>query len=126
MKSANLALFGLVLAFSAYQGALLYANDRWKTESYNPRRGPLSVLFYMNVILVPLRRLQTLILAMAGVFVFVLLFYSSYPFESRESFHALLIAIFFTPGSSGTTNVNAIRERKISRKVVLLSKPWIP
>jgi hypothetical protein len=52
-------------------------------------------LFYLNVILVPLRRLQTLILALAGVFVFVLLSYSSYPFESRESFHVLLIAIFF-------------------------------
>jgi hypothetical protein len=52
-------------------------------------------LFYLNVILVPLRRLQTLILAMAGVFVLVLLSYSSYPFESRESFHALLICIFF-------------------------------
>jgi len=45
---------------------------------------------------VPLRRLQTLILTMAGIFVFVLLSYSSYPFESRESFHALLIVIFFT------------------------------
>jgi ferredoxin len=52
-------------------------------------------LFYLNVILIPLRRLQTLILAMAGVFVFVLISYSSYPFESRESFHALLVSIFF-------------------------------
>jgi hypothetical protein len=52
-------------------------------------------LFYLNVILVPLRRLQTLILALAGVFVFVLMSYSSYPFESRESFHGLLISIFF-------------------------------
>jgi hypothetical protein len=52
-------------------------------------------LFYLNIILVPLRRLQTLILAIAGVFVFVLLSYSSYPFESRESFHVLLISIFF-------------------------------
>jgi hypothetical protein len=52
-------------------------------------------LFYLGVILVPLRRLQTLILALAGVFVFVLLSYSSYPFESRESFHAMLICIFF-------------------------------
>jgi hypothetical protein len=52
-------------------------------------------LFYLNIILVPLRRLQTLILAIAGVFVFVLISYSSYPFESRESFHVLLIFIFF-------------------------------
>ncbi len=52
-------------------------------------------LFYLNIILIPLRRLQTLILAMAGVFVFVLISYSGYPFESRESFHALLISIFF-------------------------------
>ena len=52
-------------------------------------------LFYLNTILVPLRRLQTLILAMAGVFVFVLLSYSNYPFESRESFHVLLISVFF-------------------------------
>src|SRR5262249_54019057 len=27
--------------------------------------------------------------------IFVLISYSSYPFESRESFHALLISIFF-------------------------------
>jgi hypothetical protein len=52
-------------------------------------------LFYLNIILAPLRRLQTLILALAGVFVFVMISYSSYPFESRESFHALLISIFF-------------------------------
>jgi hypothetical protein len=94
--------------------ALLYANEQWKTEKYEPSVAKQDVavespaknpttraverflcLFYVNVILVPLRRLQTLILALAGVFVFVLLSYSSYPFESRESFHALLIAIFF-------------------------------
>jgi hypothetical protein len=51
-------------------------------------------LFYLNIVLAPLRRLQTLILALAGVFVFVLMSYSSYPFESRESFHVLLISIF--------------------------------
>jgi hypothetical protein len=108
------------LAETAAQG-LVYARDQWKTEAYKPqttanseigskdKSAALAVasdpktravehflcLFYMNVILVPLRRLQTLILAMAGVFVFVLLSYSSYPFESRESFHALLISIFF-------------------------------
>jgi hypothetical protein len=108
------------LAATAAQG-LVYAKDQWKTEAYKPqpsapseigskdKSAALAVasdpktravehflcLFYMNVILVPLRRLQTLILAMAGVFVFVLLSYSSYPFESRESFHALLISIFF-------------------------------
>jgi hypothetical protein len=103
--------------------ALIYANQQWKLESYappatksesakdsggkdTPAEPPANdpttravehflCLFYLNVILVPLRRLQTLILAMAGVFVFVLISYSSYPFESRESFHALLISIFF-------------------------------
>jgi hypothetical protein len=100
---------------------LIYANDQWNKEVYAPTEPrsakdsegkdatvePLAkdlttravehflCLFCLNVILVPLRRLQTLILAMAGVFVFVLISYSSYPFESRESFHALLISIFF-------------------------------
>jgi hypothetical protein len=99
--------------------ALIYANEKWKTEAYaplakkkdedkdtmveSPAQDPtiraverFLCLFYLNIILVPLRRLQTLILAMAGVFVFVLISYSSYPFESRESFHVLLISIFFS------------------------------
>jgi hypothetical protein len=98
--------------------ALIFASGHWKREEYvtpenqesptkdvifePPAKDPVlrSVerflcLFYLTVILVPLRRLQTLILALAGVFVFVLISYSSYPFESRESFHVLLIAIFF-------------------------------
>ena len=101
--------------------ALIFANAKWTREPYVPtdsdstknednKSGPSEppaanltlravehflCLFYLNVILVPLRRLQTLILALAGVFVFVLLSYSSYPFESRESFHALLISILF-------------------------------
>jgi hypothetical protein len=110
------------LAKSASE-ALIYANKQWKQEAYVPpatksdsekdsEGKPAAVelqaidlttraiehflcLFYLNVILIPLRRLQTLILAMAGVFVFVLISYSSYPFESRESFHVLLISIFF-------------------------------
>jgi hypothetical protein len=102
---------------NAASGALIYANQQWKEEQYVPpapqsdgKGAPVEppakdatlraiehflCLFYVNIILVPLRRLQTLILAMAGVFVFVLLSYSSYPFESRESFHVLLISIFF-------------------------------
>jgi hypothetical protein len=98
--------------------ALIYATGQWKQERYippatksdtadgpgkePPARDPITravehflCLFYLNVILVPLRRLQTLILSLAGVFVFVLISYSSYPFESRESFHVLLISIFF-------------------------------
>ena len=104
--------------------ALLYAAPRWRGElqvsktepclasdekdtdkkpNYEPPSKDPALrdvehflcLFYLGVILVPLRRLQTLILALAGVFVFVLLSYSSYPFESRESFHAMLICIFF-------------------------------
>jgi hypothetical protein len=100
--------------------ALIFANGRWKDECLVPAskaedkdknkevtpEPPAAdpairaveyflCLFYLNVILIPLRRLQTLILALAGVFVFVLISYSSYPFESRESFHALLISIFF-------------------------------
>jgi hypothetical protein len=90
------------------------SSDEAKPESRDENPGPKNVplnpktpsketralerflcLFYLNVILVPLRRLQTIILALAGVFVFVLMSYSSYPFESRESFHVLLISIFF-------------------------------
>jgi hypothetical protein len=94
--------------------ALIYASKQWTKEAYTavetkpdatvepPAKAPCTravehflCLFYLNIILVPLRRLQTLILAMAGVFVFVLISYSSYPFESRESFHVLLISVFF-------------------------------
>jgi len=103
--------------------ALIYASKQWKQETYAPPLAQADAakgsddknstmeapagdpttraierflcLFYVNVILVPLRRLQTLILALAGAFVFVLISYSSYPFESRESFHVLLISIFF-------------------------------
>jgi hypothetical protein len=110
------------LAKSAAE-ALIYATKKWKQETYAPPLAPADAakdaddknpateapatdlttraierflcLFYVNVILVPLRRLQTLILALAGAFVFVLISYSSYPFESRESFHVLLISIFF-------------------------------
>ena len=95
---------------------LILASQHWRQESYSPPvtsggdnkavEPPAAdptmraiehflCLFYVNVIMIPLRRLQTLILAMAGVFVFVLLSYSSYPFESRESFHVLLISVFF-------------------------------
>jgi len=102
--------------------ALIYANEQWQKEPHTPARDKSDskdsdenigmfepaaeartlgavehflCLFYLNIILVPLRRLQTLILALAGVFIFVLVSYSSYPFESRESFHALLISLFF-------------------------------
>jgi|HubBroStandDraft_5_1064220.scaffolds.fasta_scaffold01761_2 hypothetical protein len=102
--------------------ALIFASEKWKHEEFSPSadsevtrdygekskvpekpaKDPILraveyflCLFYLNVVLVPLRRLQTLILAMAGVFVFALMSYSSYPFESRESFHALLISILF-------------------------------
>jgi hypothetical protein len=108
----------------AASAALVFANTRWRNELWAPTQPQIEdhpidskkkaptfeppardptlrsverflCLFYLNIILVPLRRLQTLILALAGVFVFVLLSYSSYPFESRESFHVLLISIFF-------------------------------
>jgi hypothetical protein len=107
------------LATAAFE-ALLYDTRQWSNEPYSapaenakdsndnhipeepPARDPATraveyflCLFYLNIILAPLRRLQTLILALAGVFVFVMISYSSYPFESRESFHALLISIFF-------------------------------
>jgi hypothetical protein len=104
---------------SVTAAALIYANRQWRMETYSPSFNSMALgserpsvgpratdttlravehflcLFYLNIILVPLRRLQTLILAMAGVFVFVMISYGSYPFESRESFHAFLICIFF-------------------------------
>ncbi len=88
---------------TAASEALLYANTQWKASGGVPPAQDSELaaverflcLFYLNVILVPLRRLQTLILALAGVFVSVLISYGSYPFESRESFHVLLISIFF-------------------------------
>ena len=117
-------LFGAlqVSLANAASEALIYANEQWEKEPFTPPsdksdskdshadRGTFEpaaedrtlgavehflCLFYLNIILVPLRRLQTLILALAGVFIFVLVSYSSYPFESRESFHALLISVFF-------------------------------
>jgi hypothetical protein len=98
--------------------ALIYASRQWRMETFSPSANSMApgerpsveprasdttlhaiehflCLFYLNIILVPLRRLQTLIFAMAGVFVLVMISYGSYPFESRESFHAFLICTFF-------------------------------
>jgi hypothetical protein len=51
-------------------------------------------LFYLNFILSVLLRMRTLVMSAAGMFVFVLLSFSSYPFEPASSFHTIMILLF--------------------------------
>ena len=51
-------------------------------------------LFYLNFILSVIFRMRTLVMSAAGIYVFALFSFSSYPFEPRSSFHVLMIVLF--------------------------------
>jgi hypothetical protein len=52
-------------------------------------------LFYLAFILVILQRIQTLVVAIAGLFIFVLASLGSYPFEPHLRLRSLMILLFF-------------------------------
>lgn len=51
-------------------------------------------LFYFNFISSVFMRMRTMVMTVAGIFVFALLSFSSYPFEPRDSFHTVVICFF--------------------------------
>ena len=51
-------------------------------------------LFYFNFISSVFMRMRTLVWTVAGIFVFALLSFSSYPFEPRASFHTVVTFLF--------------------------------
>ena len=99
---------------------LEYLATKWKEEEYTPEAEASSqapaaegeekipkmdartagaerfvCLFFLNYILVVLRRVQTIILSIAGVFVFILMALNSYPFEPHLTLRTMLIFLFF-------------------------------
>jgi hypothetical protein len=105
----------LIGSFSSFQravavaagDALTYLADRWQHETEEPirRRGPetpeeLKVracerfvsLVYVSFLLVVLARMRTLIVAIGGMYILILLGMTLYPFEPRPSTQAFLAA----------------------------------
>ena len=52
-------------------------------------------LFYLAFILVILQRIQTLVVSIAGIFIFVLISLGSYPFEPQLWLRSLMVFLFF-------------------------------
>jgi hypothetical protein len=51
-------------------------------------------LFYFNFIASVFMRMRTLVMAVAGIYVLILLSFSCYPFEPKAAFHTLTILLF--------------------------------
>jgi hypothetical protein len=51
-------------------------------------------LFYLNYILSVFTKMRTVALIIAGIYVFVLLSFNSYPFEPKTSFNMLMLFLF--------------------------------
>jgi hypothetical protein len=54
-----------------------------------------TCLVFLNFILTVLLRIRVLVMTVAGLFVFALLSFGSYPFEPRASFHSIMVVLFF-------------------------------
>jgi len=87
--------------------ALVYLADRWQHEKEEPRRhrgqesaDELKVcacerfvsLLYVSFLLVVLARMRSLITAIGGMYIFILLAMTLYPFEPRPAIQAFLAA----------------------------------
>jgi len=73
-------------------------------------------LFYLNFILRVIFRMRTLLMSAAGIYVFVLFSFSSYPFEPRSSFHVIMIILFFlVVGTVGVVLAQMHRNGTLSR-----------
>lgn len=106
---------------STTAACLIYLNTQWKSEKWPERESnggesgggagkdlaepaPQAMtacveqyvcLFYLAFILVILQRIQTLVVAIAGLFIFVLVSLGSYPFEPHLRLRSLMIFLFF-------------------------------
>jgi hypothetical protein len=99
--------------------ALQYLNDRWpqakqaalfptppppekdhdsqqseQTEETTKQAEQFVCLTFLNFILTIIFRIKKLIVTIAGLFVFLLLSFSAYPFEPRVAFHAIMALLF--------------------------------
>jgi hypothetical protein len=85
---------------------------------------PLSVrlaedfvcLFYFNFISCVFTRMRALVLAIAGMYVFILLSFSSYPFEPSSAFHsAMIFLLILITGAVAIVSAQAHKDATISR-----------
>jgi len=96
-------------------------DDRRKAEP--PNQAPATqlaeqfvCLFYLNFILSVIFRMRTLVMSAAGIYVFALFSFSSYPFEPRSSFHVLMVILFFlVAGTVGIVLAQMHRNGTLSR-----------
>jgi hypothetical protein len=73
-------------------------------------------LFYLNFILSVLLRMRAIVMGAVGMFVFALLSFSSYPFEPKGSFDALMILLFlFLVGTVTVVLAQMHRDPTLSR-----------
>jgi hypothetical protein len=76
----------------------------------------LVCLFYFNFISSVFTRMRALVLAIAGLYVFVLLSFSSYPFEPTSSFHtAMIFLLIFITAAVAYVSGQAHKDATISR-----------
>lgn len=101
----------------ASAAALHYLAERWNEEGFDPNGINIEhnsekpetqhipkrtacaerfvCLYFLNYILVILRRIQSLLLSIGGMFVFILLSLNFYPFEPHLSLRTLVLILFF-------------------------------
>jgi len=73
-------------------------------------------LFYFNFVSSVFTRMRALILTIAGIYVFILLSFSSYPFEPTSAFHTLMIFLFlFIAAAVAIVYGQAHKDATISR-----------
>src|ERR1700683_674342 len=73
-------------------------------------------LFYLNFILSVLLRMRAIVMGAVGMFVFALLSFSSYPFEPKGSFDAVMILLFlFLVGAVTVVLAQMHRDPTLSR-----------
>jgi hypothetical protein len=73
-------------------------------------------LFYFNFISSVFTRMRSLVLSVAGLYVFVLLSFSSYPFEPSSTFHtAMIFLLIFITAAVAIVSGQAHKDATISR-----------
>lgn len=69
-------------------------DDISKINSDTKQAEHFVCLLYVNFILSMLMRMRTFVMIAGGMFVFILLSLNSYPFEPKQTLHALLVILF--------------------------------